>query len=166
MLSKPLTLALDLMHLCVGFLVVPWYPTTYLVCCARSGSPRPSRAHPPSDTLCARCAPSQLPGPPITHTCLTGLPGTPRAVSCPGETRGVLYPHGYGSCHCLQQCARFRFQHRVRHSSEHYHRRKCACQQSRRAAANPRPTPFIYQCARNRHQAVMQCLDCFFFSFS
>lgn len=95
-------------------------------------------------------APLSLPGPTITHTYLTGLPGTPRVGSCPGETRGVLYPYGYGSCYCLQQRAGFRFQHRGRHSSEHYHRRKCECASKAGAAdANPRPGPFYLPCTRS-----------------
>lgn len=64
-----------------------------------------------------------LPSPTPAH-CLTGLPGTAGAVGCPGQVRGALCPYGHGPCHCLQQCARLRFQHRRGHSAQHHHRRK------------------------------------------
>ena len=73
------------------------------------------------------------------------LDGTPGTVSHPGEIRVVLCAHDHGSRYCVQQCARFRFQHRGRHSPERYHRRKsvCASTDGRRLTLTRGPRPFL-----------------------
>lgn len=75
--------------------------------------------------LCVPWKPLCTPSAPITaHTCPTGLPGAAGTLQGPGEARGVVCPHGYGSRHGVQQRAGVRFQHWRRYRSEHYHWRK------------------------------------------
>lgn len=56
----------------------------------------------------------------------TGLPGNLGAVSSTWNIRGVVFAHGHGASHSLQQCARLRPQHWRRHRSERHHSCKCS----------------------------------------